>query len=281
MNQVQCRLEIPNVDGLKPGELTVGRHLYLNCAGEYNKSFDFAKSQIKLEESHKFVVKVLKAEARSANSFDLDLAFYVAGQAQFPDLILTDGSYEISLGQQQFQLQSVLEKTQTGEPPKPYSFLFPLKLEWPALYFILLALTIVLFLTGLILRLRQSARYAKLIAGLEEYNSASPADLQFYKSLRQAEKKSYPLADLEMAFKLYVLRVFKVPMFVLNHRQIVKFMKKRKSIFRIERSQVQKLLGEFDEMRLNKKELTEPEKLELVNKLYRFVDKTQRTGKTL
>lgn len=276
MDQVTCRLDIPAVPGLEGSEITVGRHLLFSCEGSWDRSFDFANAQIKLEESNKYVIKVLKAEARNANSFDVDLTVYAAGDIKFPEMILIDGTREISLGQQQLSIKSVLQPQQQGqEQQKPFGFLFPLRLEWPALYFILAASAVVLFLVGLIYQLRRAARFARLIADLKQYESSVSADLQFYKSLRTAEKQNYPLDELEKSFRLYVLRVLEVPMFVLNQRQIIKFLRKRKPFLKTERQQVNVLLSEFEEIKTNKKELSSSEKLELVHKLYRFVDRTQ------
>lgn len=276
MDQVTCRLDIPAVPGLEGSEITVGRHLLFSCEGSWDRSFDFANAQIKLEENNKYVIKVLKAEARNANSFDVDLTVYAAGDIKFPEMILTDGTREISLGQQQLSIKSVLQPQQQGqEQQKPFGFLFPLRLEWPALYFILAASAVILFLVGLIYQLRRAARFARLIADLKQYDSSVSADLQFYKSLRTAEKQNYPLDELEKSFRLYVLRVLEVPMFVLNQRQIIKFLRKRKPFLKTERQQVNVLLSEFEEIKTNKKELSSSEKLELVHKLYRFVDRTQ------
>lgn len=276
MDQVSCRIEIPEVKGLEANEMSVGRHMLMICEGNWDKSFDFSLAQIKLEANNKYLVKVLKAEARSGSEFDLVLTTYVAGEVKFPEMILTDGKLEINLGQRQLQTKSVLQQPQPGqEQQKPFGYVFPLRLQWPALYFILAIAAVVLFLVGLIYQLRRAARFARLIADLKQYNSSLDPDLQFYKGLRALEKQNYPLPELEKAFRLYVLRTFDVPMFVLNQRQIHSFMKKRKSQFKLERQQVDKLLSEFDEIQKKKAELSAPEKLELVNKLYRFVDRTQ------
>lgn len=275
MDQVHCRLEIPEVKGLPASEMSVGRHVLLSCEGDWNKSFDFAQAQIKAEENAKYLVHVLKSEARHSNAFDVDLTTYVAAEAQFPEMILTDGTNEISLGVQSFKTVSVLKKPEPGqEPQKPYGYVFPLQLQWPVIYVILGLTVIVLFLTGLVYQLRRAARYAKMIADLQQYDSLVSADLQFYKSLRMAEKLGYPMEEIEKAFRLYVLRTFDVPMFVLNHRQIIRFLKKRKPLFKNERQQIDKFLSEFDEVQ-KKPEMSTSEKLELVNKLYRFVDRTQ------
>lgn len=279
MDTVNCKIEIPEVKGLEANEMTVGRHLLMNCEGNWDKSFDFTKATVKLEDTNKYILKVLKAEARTVSSFDLDLTTYVAGNAQIPEMILTDGVHEISLGSQKFQTKSVLKPPQQGqtqEPQKPFGYIFPLRLEWPTVYFVMAAAALVLFLVALIFQLRRAARFAKLIADLKEYNSSIEPDLQFYKSLRILEKQDYPIDELEKSFRLYVLRAFGVPMFVLNQRQIINFMKKRKPQFKTERQQIDKLLSEFDEINNKKAEKISAEaKQELIHKLYRFVDRTQ------
>lgn len=280
MDQVSCRLEIPEIEGLKSQEMTVGRHAFLNCEGSWDKAFDFSKAQVKLEDSQKYQIKILKAEARTVNSFELDLTSYVAGPITFPEMILTDGTNEISLGKLSFQVQTVIEKTKDGQPPKPFGYAFPLELQWPVLYTILFVSAVVLFLIGLIYQLQRAARFARLIADIQNYNSPISADLQFYKNLRVLEKQNYPLDEVEKTFRLYVLRSFEVPMFILSNRQINQFFKKRKSIFKNERLQVDKFLSEFEELQKNKKEVSTPEKLELINKLYRFVERTQQIRKT-
>lgn len=276
MDQVKCRIEIPDVEGLKPQEMTVGRHAIFSCEGDWNKSFDFTQAQVKLDEQDKYILKVFKAEARSGNSFDVNMTVYVAGEMQWPEMILTDGTNEIALGQQQMSIASVLQPAGPGQPPqKPYSYIFPMNLHWPLIYTALAAAAVVLFLVGLIYQLRRAARYARLIADLQQHKSSVSADLQFYKSLRSLEKQGYPTEELEKAFRLYVLRVFGVPMFVLSHRQILNFLKKRKRTFKAERQQIDVLLSEFEEAAKKKIHFSEAEKSDLVKKVYRFVDRTQ------
>jgi hypothetical protein len=127
----------------------------------------------------------------------------------------------------------------------------------------------------LINRVRRAARFARLIADLQQYRSSMTPDMQFYKTLRQEEKQGYPLVPLENAFRLYVLRTFQVPMFALNNRQILQFFKKRKPAFKTERQQLDRLLSEFEELKKSKIEISPEDKSELLHKMYRFVDRTQ------
>ncbi len=277
MDQVKCTIEVPSVEGLKPSDLTVGRHVILNCEGSWDKLFDFSKAQFKLDENQKFILKIFKAEARDAQSFDVNMTIYSGSSLKFPELVITDGNLEISLGNQNFEVKSVIEAQANSQPPKPYGMILPLRLTWPTLYFVIFGTAIVLFLVGLIWKLRRAARYSRLIADLQNYHSPIAIDLQFYKSLRQAEKSQYPLADLENAFRLFILRTYQVPMFALNNRQIARFFKKRNPLLKNEKKQIEKILSEFEEIQNRKKELTFEEKQELVHKLYRFVESTQQS----
>ena len=272
MDTVNCHLEMPQVDGLPDNVMTVGRHLILNCQGEWDKTFDFTRANVKLAENQKYLIKVLKAEARSISSFDVEFTLYSAGQIKLPSFILTDGTHEITLGAQQFQVGTMIEKTEDGKPPQPFGPILPLKLVWPPIYLFLSLILILSAITFFVLKLRRRARYKRLIEGLKQYDSTLEPDLQFYKSMRGLEKMQYPLADLENAFRVYALRVFQVPFFDLNPAQSVRFMKKRRPEFKKQRTQVQKFLDEFEELAKRTETVSSLERAELAKKLYRFVD---------
>lgn len=272
MASVVCKTEIPAVNGLEANQMTVGRHMILNCDGDWDKSFDFTKAFVKLDQSSKSTVKIFKAEARSASSFDVDLTLYAAGQFKFPEFILSDGSSDISMGQQQFQVTTVLEKTEDGKPPPPFGPMLPLTLPWPPVYALLLIAFIGSGLAYLIYFLRRRARYKNLIDNLKSHDSSFDADVQFYRGMRRLEKTSYPVAEMEQVFRLYALRTFQVPLFSLNDRQSLNFLNKRRPQFRKYKSDLQKFLSDFEEF--NKKpEMTAAERLQLAKRLYRFVDK--------
>ena len=276
MDTVSCQLEISEVKGMDANRITVGQHLFLKCDGIWDQSFEFNKAQIKTSEEQKYTIKVLQAGANKKSGFDLDFVLYSAGDYQFQEFIITDGVREINLGPQKFQVASVITPPEDGKPPEPYGSVLPLSLTWPTYYFISFLILLALLLLALILKLRRRARYKKLIDGLKKYNSTVSPDLQIYKSIRVAEKSNYPIADLEKHFRLYVLRVFQVPMFDLNNKQIVRFFKKRKAMHKKERLSVQKFLDEFEELHKKNDSLSTAERLEFVNKIYRFVDQTSQ-----
>lgn len=275
MADITCKSEIPNAEGLPPTALTVGRHIILNCEGQWNKSFDFTKATFKTNPNEKSIVKVLKAEAKSINSFNIDMTLYSAGQYKFPSLDLTDGTNEIVLGPQQFQVTSVLEKTEDGKPPPPFGPILPLKLVWPPIYFILFLILVGTAITLAVLKVRRRIRLKRLIEGLKQHDSPQSPDLQFYKTMRALEKKEYPLDELELTFRTFSLRIYQVPLFELNNGQALRFMKKRRPQFKKQRATVQKFLEEFEELVKRKETVTKAERNELAKKLYRFIDQQE------
>ncbi len=272
MAAVRCKTEIPAVEGLEANQMSVGRHMILNCEGEFTKAFDFSKAFIKMDENSKNTVRVFKAEARTPDSFDVNLTLYAAGQYQFPDLLLSDGTNEISLGRQQFQVKTVLEKTEDGKPPPPFGPVLPLTLAWPPIYAILFFAVLASGLVFLILSLRRRSRLKRLIDRLKTHDSSIDADVQFYRTMRLLEKSGYPVSEMEEAFRLYALRIFQLPLFDLNNRQSLNFLKKRRPQFKKHRASLQKFLGDF-EVLSKKNDLTADDKLQLAKRLYRFVDK--------
>lgn len=248
MADLKCATDLPKVDGLEDGQMTVGRHQILKCDGDWNKAFDFSKADIKLEEKSKVAVKIFKVEARDTSSFEIDFTLYQSGKFQFPNFILTDGTNEIDLGAQNFDVISVIKPPTDGKPPEPFGPIAPLNLAWPAIYFISLFVVVLTVVAVTFSTVRRRQRYKRLIDGLKQYDSALDPDLQFYRSMRLLEKENYPIAEIEKAFRLYVLRIFQLPVFDLNNGQAIRFMKKRRPQYQKQRAQLKKLFEEFEEL---------------------------------
>jgi hypothetical protein len=99
-------------------------------------------------------------------------------------------------------------------------------------------------------------------------------DTQFYRSMRQLEKLSYPPAELERAFRLYVLRSYDLPMFDLSNQKILKYCRHQHPRLKAMRLQLAKILEDFDSL---KAVAVEPgaqavEIATLVERLYKFVE---------
>ncbi len=267
---ISCERQIPNVPGLKDQEITVGRHVFLQCTGDYEKSFQFPQAKVILAENSKFSTKVYKAEARSVSQFDVDLVFYSAGEFVFPDLILSDGTNEIHLGEQKFLVQTVLEKTQAEKKPEPFPPFFPIKLSWPTSYLIVCLALIAVVVALVIWNIRKRFRYRQLMAKLNDYQSSVEPDMQFYRSIRRAEMSGYRISDLDNSFRLYIARRYKVPAFDLKNPSLLRFFKKNNPWLKKERLELKKILEDLKDVKDS-----EAEKKILTQKMYQFVDKSE------
>jgi hypothetical protein len=273
---LKCERLIPEVHGLKDQEITVGRHVIFQCEGTWDKIFDFKKTEIKIDEASKYKLKVLKAEARSVSAFDVDMAFYSAGQYQFPDFILTDGTNEIHLGEQKVNVVSVIEKPKDPQQkPEPFGPVFPLKLAWPLSYTLFAATLIILLILYFAWGLRRRYKYIKLILKLKDYDSPIPADRQYYKALQKAAQTDYPLTDIEHAFRMYITRTYKIPAFDLSDRALDSFFKRRSPWFKKERIQIKKILEDFKLLKNVPPEKLKADKVLFIQTLYRFVEQSE------
>lgn len=279
MAEVKCTTVIPDVPDLKAQELTVGRHFFLNCQGNWDKSFDFTKAQFVTDEQNKFILKLFKAEARSTDSFDVDMTLYQAGQVQFPDLVISDGTLQVSLGPQKFEVVSVLPKPdpQKPEPPKPFGYAIGM-LHWPMAYTIIFAVMVLAVIIQAIALAARTQRWKQLAAVVQSFDSIQEPDNQFYKTIRELEKKDYPIAEIEKAAKVYILRRFSVPIFNLDLRETVAFIKKRHPQLKEQRRQVYNIVKDI-ELLAKEKELSTEQKTKFIKRFYEFIARCENAKK--
>lgn len=279
MADLNCTTVIPDVPNLKAQQLTVGRHFYLSCQGNWDKSFDFTKAQLISDEQTKYTFKLFKVEARSTDSFEVDLTLYATGQLQFPNMILTDGTLQLSLGPQKFEVTSVLPAPdpKNPEPPKPFGFAIG-QLHWPMAYtFVFAALVLAIIIQAIAVAAR-SQRWKRLAALVESFDSALDPDNQFYKVIREIEKKNYPITEIEKASKVYILRRFRVPIFDLNLKETVAFIKKHHPQLKEQRRQVFNIVKDIELLR-QEKDLTTEQKIKFIQRFYEFIAKCENTKK--
>lgn len=279
MAELQCERQIPEIKELKDQEITVGRHIILQCSGEIDSGFNIKEAQFQLDEKNKYTVQVLKAAFKSNSHIEIDMTFYSAGEFKFPDLVLEDGKNELHLGSQNFKVETVIEKKSDGKLPEPFGPIFPASLAWPAIYTLIVVVTALVFLSFGLWLIKKRLHYRKLIAQLKNYESSVSADLQFYRSLRSLEARNYPLKDLEKAFRLYILRSYQVPALELKDSELLSFFKKNNPWLKKERLEIKKFLSDFQ---LIQNKSTDPNNKEVISltksllqKMYHFVDHTE------
>lgn len=245
MSKLNCQMNVPDVSGLNANEITVGRHFLIHCQGQWDKAFDLTQAKLVLDPKDQYILKLFKAEARDTESFDLDVTAYIAGKVDIPNLEMSDGERQLQLGQMQFEVQSVLPKpeaqkqgsVQPSEQPKPYGYVFG-QMQWPLLYTLIAFGFVFLSIIYLIWKAMRRQKLKNLQAHIRSYDSAQDPEQQFYKTLRQLEKKDYPLVDLTKACRVYILRQYQLPVFDLSisdcdrllKRQFVRFSDHRKIV---------------------------------------------------
>lgn len=278
MADLNCEKLITKIDGQKEN-LTVGQHVVFQCSGTWDKIFNFKNANVVLNEENKYTVKVLKAEARSVSSFDVDVAFYSAGEFSFTDFILSDGANQIHLGEQKIKVDSVIEQPKDGKQPQSFGPVLPISLSWPA-YYLTGLIGIILIAIGVIGWIMQRRwKYIRLIAKLKDYDGPTSADRQFYKAIRQAEIKGYPLKDVEHAFRFYITRAYQIPALDLRDRGLLSFFKRRNPWLKKERLELKKILEDFRSLEKLPEAQLEQEKKSFIQKLYRFVDHAEDVTK--
>lgn len=286
MGVMNCEMTIPPIEGLKDGAMSVGRHVLLNCKSDAPISpsqFDFTKAQFKLSEAETNKLKLFTVltdapkEAVSGGELQvsqaaIDMTFYYTGPQNISQLVLTDGVNELQLAGPSLNVESVIQPSQDGKPPEPFGPIAPIPISIPAAYFMYAVGVIVLFLAYSIFKAQRLAYYRRLKNKLAQYTSPTAPDTQFYKAIRSAEKKNYPLADLEKAFKLYNLRAYSLPMFDLTNEKVIRYFKRNYPQCKITRLHLQKFLGDFEELNKKSANLSLEEKNELVKRMYRYVE---------
>ncbi|MCC2678792.1 MAG: hypothetical protein K0R29_1368, partial [Pseudobdellovibrio sp.] len=118
MQNFNCQVSMPEVEGLESGKMTVGRHLIADCKGENTEGFDFSKAAVKPEA--KYFLKIFSVQPESSGSFKMDFTLYLAGEKNLSEFPLTDGTNEIVLNAPPVKVESVLKPTEDGKPQEPF-----------------------------------------------------------------------------------------------------------------------------------------------------------------
>ncbi|MFN3454564.1 MAG: hypothetical protein ACK41T_06335 [Pseudobdellovibrio sp.] len=276
LSTVSCETVIPKTPKLQDDVLTVGRHFYLNCHGDWDKTFDLSQAQFKLDEKHQNFLKLFNVEARDDKNFDINMTVYLAGEMEFPELIITDGKGQISLGKQSFKTESVLPKPdpQKPEQPKPYGYAVGL-LHLPMSYVFIAAAILFIIIARALAVAFQKQKWNRLKEGVKTFESVVPPDEQFYKTIRTLEKSEYPFADIEKAAKIYMLRTFEVPLFDLNTNESMTFMKRKYPHLKDIRNQMYHVLKNIESLK-KMKDLSFEQKNKFVKQFYIFIERCEK-----
>jgi hypothetical protein len=267
MAAVTCKVEIPEVQGLRENELTVGRDFLLHCEGEFPKELAQDKLHFVLTPEQKYVIKLRGFEYRSATSADMKVTSYVAGPQAFQNLQLTDGTTTLDLGEINFMLQSVLpppEQPKQGEAPKknePYGPIGPATIGIPQSYWMALAAVVGVLILFIAMKSYRFFQRRRLLEGLRKHDSAQSPIHEFYAHQRKLQRYntvffggegtpediSAAVVELQRMLKLYITRKYKVPAMEWSPRLVAQDLKRYHHKAYLEfGTETQKLLAEFN-----------------------------------
>lgn len=261
----ECALQIPKIEGLPDGVITVGRHFILECQGEFPKNFkpeiwpiEFAENQ------NPHSLKILSANFLTPEKLQLEVTSYLPGAQQFQPLKFKSGEEKVDLGKVNFEVQSVIQKQEAQvEPFGPMA----LAMSWPLTLWLTLGLILVLLATLVGLKLRTYFQRKNLIEDLRKHDSALSPLAEVHKAYRlwrrekaffydeevAAETLSEFQKEVDQAFRLFLTRTFKVPALKWTDRKILKDVKKyHPEIFESDGLELKKLMLEMSKASLAK-----------------------------
>lgn len=295
MVTIQCKTEIPAVEGLKDNEITVGREFFLACEGEFPKNLIQEKLHFVVDEVHKYQIQLLSFEFRSPTQADIKITAYKAGNVQFQDLQITDGTETLSLGPIQYAVQTVIEQQQpkagqAPQPPQPYGPIGPARMAVPMLYWAILGSAVMVALASVVAIVYRSVQRRMMIERLKEHDSALSPLAQFHQSFRRlqrmnsvffggkAEKAHIEqcLDETYQMLKLYLTRRFKVPALEWTPRLIIKDLKKyQRPVYAEYGIELAQLFKEYERGTQDKKNLNEEDVLVLTKQCRSLVEKME------
>lgn len=263
--ELTCQTQIPDVPGLEPNDLTVGRVFDLECTGPWPADVQPDRLRVFTEKTDKpggprddLMLKILDGKAVAKDTIQFKVTSYVAGKVQIPALVLTDGARKFQAGPLNFEVRSVLDPQQPKQ--EPYGPFGPLSMSIPLSWWIGLLVFILCLLGLLLTRVRRRLQRRGLLRRLKEHDSALSPSAEFYNRMRRLRREHGLFAgfaarpgeaaevtkELEAMFRVYFMREFRVPALEWNDKALLRaFRHEHKMFFDEVGADIQKLFKEF------------------------------------
>ncbi|MBO9666469.1 MAG: hypothetical protein J7501_06605 [Bdellovibrio sp.] len=303
MAAIQCKIEIPNVPGLKDNELTVGREFLLVCDGEFPKTLAQEKLQLVLTPEQKYQIHLLGFELRSPSQADLKVTSYTATPVRFDNLQLTDGTQTIDLGPVSYKVETVIPpqpQTQGGVPglpgqqqakQEPYGPIGPIPISVPMVYWAMLAGVLGVIALIIASKVYRVIQRRNMVERLKAHDSALSPLAQFHQTFRRMQRENTvffggtPKADdiplcldeTRGMMKLYITRRYKIPALEWSPRLILKNLKKyHPKVYQETGDELQKLIKEFLHANEDRANLSGSDMLNLCKRTRLLVEEMER-----
>ncbi|MFV8258890.1 hypothetical protein ACNQKP_13870 [Bdellovibrio bacteriovorus] len=298
MALIQCKAEIPAVEGLKDNELTVGREFLLVCDGEFPRDLQQEKLHFVLKPEQKYQIKLLGFEFRSPTLADIKATAYTAGNIPFENLQLSDGVQTLDLGPIQYGVTSVLPPPpqNPGEQPvkqEPYGPIGPASIGVPMLYWGILAAFLGVIALIAITKIYRVIQRRNMLERLREHDSALTPLSEFHQNYRRLQRANpvffgkdakkeeieQVLVETNKMFKLFLTRQFRVPALEWSERLVIKDIKKYHRNVYVEAGEgLLKLFHEYQHAFADKQNLSSSDVLNLATHCRTLVEKMERVS---
>lgn len=292
MTAVQCQIDIPNVQGLKNQELTVGREFYLNCRGDWPRDLAQEKLQLIFPEQAKYQIQLLGFEFRTPEEADIKITTHKVVPAKFENLKITDGTKEIELGVVQYQVQTVIEKPEDpSQKVEPFGPMGPALVAMPMVYIVVVSLLVLSVLSLAATKVYRLWQRRQLLAKLKAHDSALSPLGEFHQQMRRLQRDNtvffggkstsqdvvLAFEELNSSFRMFLIRELHVPAFDWGSQLILKDIKKYHHLVYQDCSlDIKKLLREYDQAINNKNTLIENDIRVLFEQTRRLVEKVDQ-----
>lgn len=306
MIELQCKIEIPQVQGLQDNELTVGREFLFVCDGEFPKDLKQDKLEFVKTPEMKYQIKLLGFEFRSSTQADIKATSYVVGPLRLPQLQLTDGNYVLNLGDQVFTLATVITppaetggvpaeagaQSQTAAPPpQPFPAMGPMNIPVPVLYWTILAVVVGGICVSLVYKVFRVIQRKNMLEKLKQYESVQTPEQQYHASYRKLQRTSpifydqvintedvqVVVRDTMTFFKTYLTRKYQVPALDWNDKLILRDIKKyHPKVYEEHQKDLEKILKEYSLALKEQNKLTQVDAKNLANNSRSLVEKLER-----
>lgn len=308
MIDLQCKIEIPQVQGLQDNELTVGREFLFVCDGEFPKDLAQDKLSFIKTPEMKYQIKLLGFEFRSPTQADIKATSYVVGPLRLPQLQLTDGNHILNLGDQAFTLATVIQppkqgaeteagtEQQSGQPQQaqqqvqPFPAMGPMNIPVPSLYWAILGVVLGGLFVTIFYKIFRVIQRKNMLERLKQYDSVQSPEQQYHASYRKLQRTSpvfyeqavssedvqAVVSDTMVFLKTYLTRKYKVPALECNDRLILKDLKKYHSrTYEEHQKDLEKILREYSLALKDQGKLTKVDAKNLANNSRALVEKLE------
>lgn len=296
MVSVQCKFEIPKVEGLKDNEMTVGREALVTCEGEFPKNLQVDKLHFVETAEQKYLIKLLKARMESPSKAVFVVTGYKAGNIEWPDLQMTDGTETFSLGRIEYFMQTSIPKPegvdaggaqQAQAKIEPYGPIGPAELSVPHLYWVILVAVLGLIIAGIVFKVIRVIQRRNMIERLKEHDSALSPISQFHQSMRKVQRSnpaffsgqttaddiSKAMEEMRHMLRLYITRKYQIPALEWSARLIAKDIKKHhRKVYAECGKDMQDLIKEYQHAFENKQNVTASDVVNLSKRTRNLVE---------